>query len=409
MANLIINRTREVEIGAETFINGKWKLEVVCPNGEIKKPLGDHWRPNLLIRRGALLQLAALIDQHETIASLMNTAQYGNRVDSPNDRDYNGGVVNSTWSTITTDAQLGMFGYSSYSSVGSAGNTVTTNLSTGSIIFQKTYDFLATPNQQTVKEIVITDWTGDNTRGTGRADSDILSRFVLPQPVVLDQYQFLRLTYALQVTIPAIVTPISIDVQSGDFNGLGQLKCVGAFSNIFGWMNSTGQPQSACTRSPCSSSSCYGKPLPWCMVGRDRTIGVLLAGGDLSGTAQPAFPAINQNIDTTLRAQPGSQYVYSDGPGGSTYNIGYSNGNLSYSRGATLLFPATNPNLTEQYIGGILITPTRSGGCGDFRSDSLGYAAWYWRFTDALGNPRGQLKDINFALAINVQHTASIT
>lgn len=408
MANLIINRTREVEIGTETLIKGMWKIEVVCPNGEIKKPLGDEWRPNLLMTRG-LLSLAGVLDDWQSIASLMRVAQYGNRTNNPTDRGYNGGVVNSTWGSITNDTQLnGIFGWSGYSSVGSAGNTVVDNYQIGSRTFTKTYDFLATPNMQTVKEIIITDYNSGD-RGTGRADSDILSRFILPSPVVLEQYQFLRLTYALQVTIPAIVTPINIDVQSGDFNGLGQLKCIGQFYNIFGSMDSNGTPQCAVERwAGTSGDQC--KRLPWTMIGQ-RCTGALMPGGDLAATNQYQFPGINVNIDQSIRKTPGSTYVYSDSAGGSIYDIGYSNGNLSYTRGATLLFPATNPNLTEQYIGGILFTTrlNNSNSYYDMREDSLGYSAWYWRFTDALGARRGQLKDINFALAVNITNTASIT
>lgn len=408
MANLIINRTREVGIKSDTFIKGMWKIEVVCPNGEIKKPLGDEWRPNLLMTRG-LLNLAGRIDDWQSIASLMRVAQYGNRTNNATDRDYNNGIVNSTWATITTDAQLnGIFGWSGYSSVGGSGNTVVDDYQTGSRTFTKTYDFLATPNLQTVKEILITDYSSGN-RGTGRAESDILSRFILPSPVVLEQYQFLRLTYSLQVTIPAIISPINIDVQSGDFNGLGQLKCIGQFYNIFGSMDSNGTPQCALDR-VAGTTTIQCKRLPWTMIGQKCT-GALMPGGDPEGTSQYQFPGVNVNIDSSIRKAPGSSYVYSDGPGGVIGNVGYSNGNLSYTRSATLLFPATNPNLTEQYIGGILITTRINSNDSyyDMREDSLGYSAWYWRFTDALGNPRGQLKDINFALAINVENTASIT
>lgn len=415
MANLIINRTREVEIGAETLIKGMWKIEVVCPNGEIKKPFGDEWRPNLLMRRG-LEQLSGGVSSFSTIAQLMNTAQYGNVTLSPTDRTYNNGLVNAGYNGIQNDTQNGIFGYSSFSSVGGAGNIVTDNLNTGSRTFQKTYDFLATPNQQTVKEILITDWGGDNSRGTGRIDSNMLSRFILPSPLVLAQYQFLRLTYALQVTIPAI-TPageINIDVQSGSFNGLGRLRLIGLFNDIFGSMNTTGQPVAASLRNSCGESYA-DKRLPWCIAcasGSGRTFATLVPGGDISGTAQFDFPAVNTLVPNTLVRQTGSEYVTTDGAGGSVVDLGLSNGNLSWTRGATLLFPATNPNLPDQYIGGIIFSTRSSGGsCAGVLPSAPNFdrSGWYWRFIDASGNKRGQLKDINFALAVNVQQTTSIT
>lgn len=420
MANLIINRTREVEIGTETLVKGMWKLEVVCPNGEIKKPFGDEWRPNLLMRRG-LQQLVGGLDQHTSIASLMNMAMYGNVISSPTDRTFNSGIVGSpAYTSITNDTQVGIFGHSSFSSVGGAGNTVTDDLNTGSRTFQKTYDFLATPNVQTVKEILITDHGLTQSRGTGLpttvawGSGDMLSRFILPSPVVLAQYQFLRLTYALQVTIPAITAAgeINIDVQSGSFNGLGKLRCFGSFNNIFGSMDANGSTLAAQIRNGCggtNEANRSAKALAWSMVG-NRTGATLVPGGDSAGTSQVPLPTVGDNLSSTYTKQPGSEHVYTDGAGGSTTDLGLSNGNLSWTRGATLLFPATNPNLSDQYIGGItFVSLSSAGGCGTYMPNNFDLAGWYWRFTDIAGSPRGQLKDINFALAVNITSTASIT
>lgn len=418
MANLIINRTREVEIGTETLVKGMWKLEVVCPNGEIKKPFGDEWRPNLLMRRG-LQQLVGGLDHHNTIASLMNMAQYGNVLTSPTDRTFNSGTVGSpAYTSIMNDTQVGIFGHSSFSSVGGAGNIVSDNLSIGSRTFQKTYDFLAVPNAQTVREILITDTANVQTRGTGFLAGDILSRFILPgNGVPLAQYQFLRLTYALQVTIPAITQDgeINIDVQSGSFNGLGRLRCFGSFNNIFGRMGTDGTPLSAQVRNACGGNPANetmrdGKILPWCLVGA-RTCGTLVPGG-IDGTSQVPLPTVGQDLASNFSKQAGSDSVFTDGAGGSITDLGLSNSNLSWTRGATLLFPATNPNLTDQYIGGIMFTslaPNTNYGCPYYTPNNFDAAGWYWRFTDVGGAARGQLKDINFALAVNITNTASIT
>jgi hypothetical protein len=239
----------------------------------------------------------------------------------------------------------------------------------------------------------------------------MLSRFILPSPVVLAQYQFLRLTYALQITIPAITAAgeVNIDVQSGSFNGLGKLRCVGSFNQIFGSMTTNGEPIDTLFRSAfCGNIT---KRNPWCLVSSFRTHATLVPGGDLSGTAQMAFPAVNTDVNASIAAQTSAASVQSDGAGGSVIDLGLSNGNLSWTRGATLLFPATNPNLPDQYIGGVFFTPGASTGssCNTALSTGFDFSGWYWRFVDLSGNPRGQLKDINFALAINVAHTASIT
>jgi hypothetical protein len=406
MANLIINRTREVTLGTETFIKGMWKVEIVHPNGEIEKPFGDEMRPNLLMTRG-LLSLAGTQVGWGSIARLMVVAQYGNDITASTDRNYKSGVING-WNTTTSDANTGIFNWSGYSSVTS--NTVSTDTVNGTRVFTKVYDFLATTYQHTVREILITDYNDPGNRGAGRAyqtnsgiGTTVLSRFVLPAPVTLQQYQFLRLTYSLQVTIPAIVTPINIDVSSGSFSGLGLLKCVGGYTNIFGSMNSAGTPLDASYRYYGSST---GKPTPWCMVGQAGTSGYLMPGGDSSGSTQVAFPAVNVDFHN-IGAQASSVRVGTSSAGSSITNIGYSNSNLSYTRGATLLFPATNPNISNAFIGGIFFTAIDDS--GGMQAAATDYAGWYWRFVDGANNPRGQLKDINFALAVNIQHTASIT
>lgn len=400
MANLIINRTREFTLGAETLIKGMWKVEIVHPNGEIEKPFGDEMRPNLLMRRG-LTNLAGVGNGWASIAYLMRTAQYGNDVTAPTDRNY-GDSYTGNWNTTTSDSNIGIFNWSAYSSVTS--NTASTDTVNGTRVFTKVYDFLATTYQHTVREILITDYNSGG-RGAGKGtNAYVLSRFVLPEEIKLLQYQFLRLTYSLQVTIPAIVTPINIDVSSGSFSGLGLLQCVGSYGSIFGGMASNGDPQNA-TYKRCCGYSDTAKPTPWCMVGTAGAYGVLMPGGDEDGSNQVNFPAPNVNFHN-IGIQPSSTRVGTSSAGSSITNIGFSNGDLSYTRGATLLFPATNPNVSDAYIGGIFFSPIDDANIGD----QTNYGGWYWRFTDGTPNgKRGQLKDINFALAVNIQHTASIT
>ena len=50
--NILKKRHIETEIENNTHVDGEWKVEIVCQNGEIKKPLGDKWRKNLIQDRG---------------------------------------------------------------------------------------------------------------------------------------------------------------------------------------------------------------------------------------------------------------------------------------------------------------------------------------------------------------------
>lgn len=398
MANLIFNRTKEAEVVTETKLKGMWKVEVVCPNGEVKKPFGDKMRPNLLMKRALDMLGGNEFTASSTIAQLMVGAMYGNNVASPTSREIY--ALTNVLPMISNDGQTGQFGWSTYNSTNNC--TATPNTATGSMTYTKTYDFLAVPNTQTVTEILIIggSLTTQQRNTTQLSGGNVLSRFILPAPVVLSQYQFLRLTYSLQITIPATITYPNVDVSSGDFSGYGKLIRVGSFARIFGSMSASGEPIGY---NNYLNNRTYRQP--WLMMSALGATAILLPGGDQLGSQQPQ-PPVGPNIDFDSRNKLAtSSAVHTDSVGGEMVDEGYSNSNLSLNKRGKVLFAATNP-LTSSYIGGIYIMPFGTSAYDYVATD---YHGWYWQFTDLNGAPRGQLKDQNFALVINFRQTSSIT
>jgi hypothetical protein len=304
---------------------------------------------------------------------------------------------------IQNDSQSGQFAWSTYNSTNDCQATPVSPVgSTGAMLFRKTYDFLAVANTQTVQEILIFGGNGLQTQQrntTQLSGGNVLSRFILPSPVTLSQYQFLRLTYSLQVTIPATINYENINVSSGDFNGYGILRRVGSFARIFGSMSQAGSPVTY------NNINNVGYRQPWLMMSTNGATALLLPGGNESGNDQPA-PPIGANIDWNGNAiLASSSAAHTNGTGGEIVDEGYSTDGLSRSKRGKILFPATNP-LNSSYIGGIFLTAIGSSTQSFTQTD---YQGWYWQFTDLLNQKRGQLKDLNFALVINFRQTSSIT
>lgn len=401
--NILTKNWKEAEVDIGAGVQGMWKVEVVCPNGEIKKPLGDEFRPNLIQDVGLNL-LHGQINQNsvsditnlKSLASIMNGALYGYA---------SGGGVNSVGTSYTTTLASGPSLTAGSSRVIQSAS-FTTEIATGSRAVTKIYDFGAVSAPQTVKEIGIGAFSISNEFG-GQLDPigknyALFSRFVLPgDGVLLESFQFLRVTYTLKMTIPAIITEIPVNVSSGGFSGLGYFKCVGTFNDLFGSIQNDG-----------TAIDGYAE-VPWTLIGRGTNQQAVPEIGaiqvyclDQAGQQTPEFSAVNGPFgshpivgSTVTTTTAGSSAV----PSSRSSQIAVVNN--ACSKEATLLFPASNPS-TQQFIGGIFFRPTNTS----MGTNSIGNtpnAGWYWKFTDTLGGPRGQLKEINFALAINVRQTIS--
>ena len=401
--NILNRKWQEAEVDVGAGVQGMWKLEVVCPNGEVKKPLGDQFRPNLIQDAGLNLlhgqinaDSVSSLTNLRSLASIMNGALYG----------YGASGSGQPASTGYITALASGPSQTAASSKVSQAASFTTDTQTGSRTITKIFDFNAVSAPQTVKEIGIGAFTVSNEFG-GAIDPigvglPLFSRFVLPgDGVLLETFQFLRVTYSLRMTIPALITPVNVNVTSGGFSGLGYFKCVGTWNDIFGSISPNGEAIDGYTA------------VPWTLIGRGTNqqkvpeIGaVQVYCLDQAGQETPEFSSINGPFP----AQPivGSTVTSITAGGSTTPNsidsqIGVVNNECS--KEATLLFPAANP-VTQQFIGGIFFRPLNS----TMGSNSIGNtptAGWYWQFRDTVGGPRGQIKEVNFALAINVRQTIS--
>lgn len=402
--NILLKRWQEKELITNVGVQGRWKVEVVCPNGEIKKPLGDEWRPNMIQDRGLNLlhgQLnensASYVGNFGGLARTINGALYGYGNITMQDQgavSYNGqlqsGPVFTAASTKVTRPCL------------HSSDTIN-----GSRTITKIYDFNAVPQAQTIREVGIaqislpssTSFAISSLGGTTQVP--IFSRFLIPgDGIVLEQFQYLRLTYSLQMSISATVNSVPITVTNGGFDGTGSLRCVGTFDDLFGKINPDGSPVDGYCN------------VPWAMIGRNPSqnslrpacSAALISVEQINGVwTTPDFPATNTNFAPQNVAIGGTS-VNTNSPGSSATpdsvrsEITVPLGSNSITKEATLLFPASNPS-AGAYVGGIFFRATQ-----DSITAAQG-AGWYWRFADGLGTVQPQFKDPNYALAINTSQT----
>jgi hypothetical protein len=404
--NILIKKWREAEVNTSVGVKGKWKVEIVCPNGEIKKPLGDEWRPNMIQDRGLnLLQGQTNVGSNSGLthasaygglAHTINGALYG--YDRPiNIYDQNATSYNNQLQSTSANTAA--------SSKVTRPCSFETDTINGSRTIKKIYDFNAVPLAQQIREVGIAQISlpSNTSFAVGSLGSNInvpiFSRFLIPgDGITLEQFQFLRLTYSLQMTVSATVNAVPIAVTSNGFDGTGQLKCVGSFDNLFGKINGDGSPVAGYS------------DIPWAIIGRNPSFNSTVPGCaaalisvELVNNAWTTPNFSNVNTDFAPQNVIAGTSINASSPGSSTTPASVNTEQLnlsgpSVSKEATLLFPASNP-AAGAYIGGIF-----------FRSrpdsmPSVPNAGWYWKFTDGSFNNQPQYKDPNYALAINVSQT----
>lgn len=403
--NILLKKYQEAEVNTNVGVQGKWKVEVVCPNGEVKKPLGDEWRPNMIQDRGL-----NLLQGQVNTSALTYGGAYGGLARTINGALYGyGSISNPDQSAVNYAGQL------QSTSINTAATQKVTRTCTyvsdsvnGSRTITKVYDFNAVAAAQTIREVGIAQINLPSSTSFALAslgnnvNVPIFSRFLIPgNGIVLEQFQFLRLTYSLQMSIAATVNSVPITITSNGFDGTGNLRCVGTFDNLFGRINGDGTPVDG-----------YSE-IPWAIIGRNKSTnstvpscaGVLIATEQIGGVWNiPIFPLTDTNFapqnvlaGTSVNTiSPGASTV----PASADTEIVITAGGNSATKEATLVFPASNP-ISSAYVGGFFFRSSPDA------MTTVPNAGWYWQLSDSIGTLRPQIKDANFALAVNISQTVS--
>lgn len=279
-------------------VEGKYKVEVVSPDGSISYPLGKDWHKNIVLNSGLDMIFNGAAPANATtdfgFTAMMAYARVGTGTSTPV----------ATQSTL--DAQTQSCG--SYNST-AGNNKVTFNTGTGAATFQRVFEFTPVGSNITLNEVGLSN--------SPTSTDPLFSRALFSSPVALLGGQNLRLTYAVTVTIPALVTPVSVSVSSNGFNGAGNLYAVGAFSGVFGDINADGTPSG----------------------GTDGSIPSILRGKSLAYrgylTTNASAPSVNTNLTKSF-AGTSANDSRSSNPTGS-----YTTGN--YYLDSTVVWPLGTP------------------------------------------------------------------
>lgn len=467
--NILKRVYSEAEIENRVGINGEWKIEVVCPNGSIKKPLGDKWRKNLIQDRGlnifngtygsfGINPINSASDEAGSIGGytpgssggvskgLIHSAYFGDSADAPfstNNTFLRGLDNNIFWTKRLT------------LNVPENTSPMNNDINSGTRTMTRVWDFRALNPGQTkmVKEIGISAATtcgidssdqAVGSEGTFNTNVPLISRFVLPEAIELKDYEFLRLYYTIKITIPAttIAGTVPINLSNNGFDAWGKLRLIGPWSSIFdgGGMFFHDNYASSVTSQFLNTTR---PQIPWSMIGISAVGGGVnsvgaggLGAAFLKGNADPTqnfnFPSPDTDFSILYNSTPWydtEPYVSTSTAGGALSPAGTSEitpTNGVVSREATILFPANNPS-SDGPIAGMFILPQSTlskssvlssritlgyplyGTTANWGSwTAIGRMAWYWQFTDqTFTNRRSVYKDRNYGLAVSFRQSVA--
>lgn len=374
--NILIKKWNDLETESRMGIGGKWKVEIIHPNGASEKPFGDELRNNLITNVGIDLAMGRSVNapNYKTttsaaniIPNLIRQAAYGNNPAPAQVTD-----TDLTISRILTSDPSGD-NVATGDTSSTQDCTVVYDTTQGSATFTRVYDFPTVTGPTFVRDIGIYSQNDNNAR-------NLFSRMVMPSTITLAAGQFLRLTYELTVNIPALVTGVPISVSSGLFNGGGQLRLVGRYQNIFGTMTNRGVPTYT------TLDSAHARRCGWLMNGSSTST---ITNRTTTHMVPPLidFPAQDTSINftqvgTTVNSDPAAGIIFG------AYSAGQGFQDITYN------FRALNPTVLSN-IGGVMfcsVTDTNQ----TLTNPKYG---WYWKFNTT------QEKDPNFILAINVRQS----
>jgi hypothetical protein len=240
--------------------------------------------------------------------------------------------------------------------------SIVDNVANGTRTFKKVYDFptieIGDTNTE-VREIgVFTNWKNTKT---------VFAKFLLPNTIKLAHGQFLRLFYDFTIGSDMINSPLNVNIESGSFNGDGEIKLCGRFDDIFGSFDTNGNPvikygdsprasfvpyyENFCAERQTCETECFGTAY-------------LLSPGIIN------FNSPNQRIIAEWAGQRLERDLNSINPSN------YIDGN--HYRDIEYIFDINNPTYNES-IEGILFTVLR-GSAASPRQNTVD--GWLWKFNN---------------------------
>lgn len=300
-------------------LQGKYKVEVVAPDGSVTYPLGNKFHKNLVLNSGLDMMFNGLSPgnsyRDHSFLGLMSYARIGSDNTTPAAaQSLLGNQLNATGSF--RDA------------VGA--NSITMNTSTGVVSFQRTFEFAPEVANVNYNEVGVSNDPG--------LSISLFSRALFGSTVTVLTGSNMRLTYILDVTIPLIVTPASVSVSAGAFNGEGDIRLVGTQAGLFGTINQNG-----------TAGTPGASPL---LRGR------VPATSDLVESAayllqNSAFPTVGSALVPTYCGTNASDSISNAATG--TYTLS------SYQKDLTFTFPTGRPVADVSNVRSILFGGTTAG------------------------------------------------
>jgi hypothetical protein len=289
------------------ILEAKYKVQI-CRNHEyvISEPLGPGFHKNLITNAG----LDALMTGTNLAALISTAARVGSGTNPP----------------ANTDTALQTFLKGTVTAFTGGGIQAVNDTVNGAVAFTMVWEFAAEVGSVTYNELgLASQFSVGGTQYT---------RALFGSPVSLTAGQNLRLTYVLNISQPATVTPITVSLAAvNGFNISGQMKAVGTFGNLFGTASSGGITAA--------------NDVSWrCSLGGGGTVCVMCS-------APTTFPTVNTALSIT---QITTSTVSS--PTLSTYTNG------SFTRTATYVWSPSTPPSTVSNVNGLdfcLNTNTAAG------------------------------------------------
>jgi hypothetical protein len=279
------------------ILEAKYKVQI-CRNHEyvISEPLGPGFHDNLITNFGLDATMTGT-----SLAQLVSTAaKVGSGTNAP--------------AVTDTNLQTPLKGSNTYFTGG--GIQAVNDTVNGACAFTNVFEFAAEVGSVTYNEVGLS-------ANPTPATANCFTRALFGSPVSLTNGQNLRLTYTLNISQPATVTPITVSLAAvNGFNISGQLKAVGTFANLFGSATS-------------SSISWANDPYWRCSASSSAACQLC--------SAPTTFPTVNTNLGPTFitNAQVSS-------PSLSTYTNG------SFTRSATYVWNPSTPPTTVSNVNGLL-------------------------------------------------------